>query len=428
MFESGPTEPSSASGGPDQRVRELERRNTELAAECARYRHLFRGASAALFLLDRRGLIREVNTSAQRLLGLRADDIVGRTLSGFVLAEDRPEFAALVEGREMPGTPRVLRVHHVDGAMTHVDAFHQTGGPDSGPCFMFVDVSERERGAIALQACEARFGEAFDSHPIAFLLTSRDARIVRANGAFCELVGYSPEQLEVMRFVDLTASEHRDAVREAGRELWSSDKARVDLEARCVRKDGARVWIRLIASLVKSFGEGERLARASVVDIDTRKNAQARAANAAELLVQKSAALRELVHQVQRERAKTERRVRANVNRLIVPAVARLRRRADDASAQELAWLERELRQLTAGLADDLPGATELSCRELQVCALIREKLSSARIAETLRISEHSVKVHRRNIRRKLGLTGRGVNLAAFVQEHQRHLSLGADA
>jgi len=59
-----------------------------------------------------------------------------------------------------------------------------------------------------------------------------------------------------------------------------------------------------------------------------------------------------------------------------------------------------------------------MTSRELAVCQLIREGLSTKEIAERLAISAKSVQTHRNHIRRKLGLLNQSVNLAGYLKTH----------
>jgi len=57
-----------------------------------------------------------------------------------------------------------------------------------------------------------------------------------------------------------------------------------------------------------------------------------------------------------------------------------------------------------------------LTPREIEVCDLIREGLPSKKIARALSISLKTVEKHRDNIRKKLGIANRRINLTPFLQ------------
>ena len=57
-----------------------------------------------------------------------------------------------------------------------------------------------------------------------------------------------------------------------------------------------------------------------------------------------------------------------------------------------------------------------LTPREIEVCDLIREGLSSKEIGRSLSISLKTVEKHRDNIRKKLGIANRRINLASLLK------------
>ncbi len=63
------------------------------------------------------------------------------------------------------------------------------------------------------------------------------------------------------------------------------------------------------------------------------------------------------------------------------------------------------------------PAAEELTARELEVLALLAQRLSNKEIAATLGVAEKTVKTHVSNILSKLGMTSR-LEVARYAKEH----------
>lgn len=59
-----------------------------------------------------------------------------------------------------------------------------------------------------------------------------------------------------------------------------------------------------------------------------------------------------------------------------------------------------------------------LSPREMEICQMIRADKDSRDIAKALGLTYHTVIVHRKNIRKKLGLNQKRQNLANFIKRH----------
>jgi DNA-binding NarL/FixJ family response regulator len=57
-----------------------------------------------------------------------------------------------------------------------------------------------------------------------------------------------------------------------------------------------------------------------------------------------------------------------------------------------------------------------LSEQEMRVAALIKKGLTNNKIGNMLSISEHTVKTHRRNIRKKLKIQNSNINLRSYLK------------
>jgi DNA-binding CsgD family transcriptional regulator len=138
-----------------------------------------------------------------------------------------------------------------------------------------------------------------------------------------------------------------------------------------------------------------------------------------ELLQQRSAALHELVEQLKTEQETLEAKVRANIDQLIRPVLQNAKEAAGQPKVKGyLEIIDKNLRGITSSFGTAIENEWDsLSRREVEVSQLIRDGLSSKRIAELLGISYRSVTAHRRNIRRKLGLKARKINLPTYLRK-----------
>lgn len=138
-------------------------------------------------------------------------------------------------------------------------------------------------------------------------------------------------------------------------------------------------------------------------------------------LYRKNIALREVLDQLERDKRAAARRLRAAVDGILLPLVARLRRSSLSADAREryLSLLESHLSELAASSGErGVAGlAPRLSPREVEVADLVRSGTGTKEIADMLGVSEATVERHRHNIRRKLGISDPSVNLASFLSD-----------
>jgi DNA-binding CsgD family transcriptional regulator len=81
--------------------------------------------------------------------------------------------------------------------------------------------------------------------------------------------------------------------------------------------------------------------------------------------------------------------------------------------------LRNYMHDLASELATPLESNTPLSAQELRVALMVRNGMTSVEIAGRLRVSPETVKTHRRNIRRKFGLTSTNQKLSTYLQALQ---------
>lgn len=134
-------------------------------------------------------------------------------------------------------------------------------------------------------------------------------------------------------------------------------------------------------------------------------------------LEETNSALRVLLRQREKDKKEVEMRVEDNIRQLIVPYLQVLKKLPLPAEANAC------LNVIQANLDDIVSTFTEhnghrlgsLSAKELLVANLVRQGEQDKVIAQTLSLSPDTVKAHRRNIRKKLGLTGGKTNLRTYL-------------
>ncbi|MGV8075245.1 MAG: response regulator [Syntrophobacteraceae bacterium] len=82
----------------------------------------------------------------------------------------------------------------------------------------------------------------------------------------------------------------------------------------------------------------------------------------------------------------------------------------------EFEMLAMQMSQLSGDLMEDAHASSVLSTTELRIAALIGDGLTSHEIANRLCLSLETVKTHRRNIRKKLGITNTRANLSRHLK------------
>ena len=134
-------------------------------------------------------------------------------------------------------------------------------------------------------------------------------------------------------------------------------------------------------------------------------------------LTEISEALSAMTKVVETVRRVTQTRMVQQIKSLILPLVEDLSHdRQPQIYEPYLAHLICVLDDIQEGFATTLQATTSLSARELRTALMIKHGMTNQEIASYLHLALETVKAHRRNIRKKLGITGTKCTLSAYLQ------------
>ncbi|MGB3635234.1 MAG: PAS domain S-box protein [Rubrobacteraceae bacterium] len=136
------------------------------------------------------------------------------------------------------------------------------------------DVTDRKRSEEEIRESEQRFRATFEQAAVGILQVTLDAGWARVNDRFCEITGYTREELEQKSVFDLISPEDFDADFDRGVRMLAGELREYSEEKCIVGKHGRRVWIDLTVSLVHDESDEPQYFIAIAVDISKRKQAE----------------------------------------------------------------------------------------------------------------------------------------------------------
>lgn len=134
---------------------------------------------------------------------------------------------------------------------------------------------KRERRALEqlLNAAQSEYQTIFRLAAIGIAHIGPDGRFLRANPFFCNMLGYTCDELVGRSFQDATYPEDRDKDANILAKMLEGELPSYALEKRCVRKDSTVFWAHVTASLVRDqYGRPDYLV-VFAKNIDQRKRA-----------------------------------------------------------------------------------------------------------------------------------------------------------
>ncbi len=175
-------------------------------------------ADVMIVEIDALGRVLLINQKGCRILGYKREDVVGKNwFDHFLPARLREEVAGysrkLLQGKIRPGgyfeNPVLTKSGKERILKWHNTILKDSAGKIIGHLSSGQDITEWKDAQAALRKSEARFKRVADSNMIALAFWDAHGRVLEANNAFLNLIGYSRRELKErkIRWRDLTPAE-----------------------------------------------------------------------------------------------------------------------------------------------------------------------------------------------------------------------------
>ena len=260
-------------------VARLLRRDQLVAGSERKFRALLESAPDAIVIVDWHGHIQLVNAQAERIFGYDRDDLVGQNVAELIPGRLRGAHREHLRGYLGAAHPRPmgsdleLLGRRSDGSEFPVEISLGPLQTDQGLLVSAAirDITARRRAESALRAAEERFRTAFEAAPVGMALMALDGRLLKVNGAMCDIVGHAREQLEGNHVSAIV--HHDDGAADAAEvaRLLAGPESRYRAERRYIHAAGHVVPVDLSVAVVRD-GDGAPLhLLAQANDITERK-------------------------------------------------------------------------------------------------------------------------------------------------------------
>ena len=134
------------------------------------------------------------------------------------------------------------------------------------------EIADRKRSELELRESEQRFRLTFEQAAVGIAHVTPQGRFIRINQRFCDIVGYSREEMLARTFQEISHPDELEADLKLIEQLLSGEIKTLSLEKRYFRRDGSIVWVKLTESLAR-----RPFRRASIPDLDYRRYHRAEA-------------------------------------------------------------------------------------------------------------------------------------------------------
>ena len=133
---------------------------------------------------------------------------------------------------------------------------------------------KRHQAEAAIQESEERYRKIFEDAPIGIINFDAKFNILKANKAFCDLLGYAEEEIVKLSFIEVTHLKDLQKELELGEQVFKGVLPSYQIEKRFIKKDQEPIWTNLMATVIRDK-QGKALHGLGMIrDITERKQAE----------------------------------------------------------------------------------------------------------------------------------------------------------
>lgn len=398
----------------------LAEKNRTLTLDKNKYENIFEATSDIVLVVDGQGKILEMNIAARDCLG---DGVGGQVLDYMKLSDY--SFDSFIESFPYG---EMHEVRMPDGTAIYsmvVVPLKTVSLASAGYVIILNDITnivdqrvELEKVVSertdALRKSEKLFRSLFTSAGEGIILMDKNHKIVQANGKAADMFGLTVGSIEGKNCVSIIHPDSIDRLYIAA-SIEDGDVWHGELNGVTASGDAFPASI----TVNKLQLGGEYFLHLIIRNITSQKAMEEYLRQEKTKAEEMNVTLRNVMKAIDREKEDLELSISQKVTASIIPSVQKLAAEENsEVRAMYLSILRDQLAGLTRSSAsisnDDM---MRLTRSEIQVCQMIQSGATSKDIADTMNISFETVQTHRKNIRKKLGLSGKDVNLFAYLNK-----------
>ena len=394
------------------------------------YRTLFEDNPYAIQEIDSIGTIIYANKAHGDMYGYEESELIGQSVIDFLVPDvqrnELPSYLAILVKDQPPPTiyhQKILTKHGIERNIEVAwNYMRDLKGNVKGFISVLTDITERKETEDALKSSEKKFKLLAEKSPN-MIFINKKGRVAYVNEKCVEIMGYAREEYysENFNFMDLIAPESIDLVKENFSKHMQGE-AIPSYEYKIIKKSGEAIFA--IHSTVLIDFENEKAIVGIATDITERKMVEDKMKEARDELEsrviertlelqEKNVALKVLLKQREEDKNDIEQNILSNVKSLVQPYIQKLKR--NNSNLEDISYLnliESNLEDIISPFSQKLSSNyMKFSAKEIEIANLIKEGKKNKEIMEIMSIAFDTVKAHRRNIRKKLGIYNKATNL-----------------
>jgi len=369
-------------------------------------------------------IVFEVNEFLCRMIGYHREELIGQPSRIFYPSDEDYDFVGKEKYRQIRekgvGTIETRFISRNRGILNIQLSSMPIDSTDlsAGVTFTVLDITEIKQTEKALRESEDRLkiaGKA--SYDLIYEWnTSND--VLEWFGDIDGLLGYEKGEISrsISAWLDLVHAEDKLLLKTAV-EFHRTKTESIHYEYRLRHRDGTyRYFHDHGLPLLNEKGRPDKWLGVCT-DITDRKRYEDERKQKAIELEDTNTALSILLKKRDQDNQEMEKKIYANYDLIILPFLSKLRNSlSDNHQKQLLEILETGLKEILSPFAKKLSDPLiMLTPSEIQIASMIKQGLLNKEISQTLQCSIRTIDTHRANIRKKLALKNKKLNLRSYL-------------
>ena len=295
-------------------------------------------------------------------------------------------------------------------------------GTTLGVVQIALNVTQHKQTELGLKTTYEFLRSLLEHSPTPIFVTRGDGYVEMVNRAWETIAGFKREQAVGQFLRDIFPGKIADRFDRINKKVLHSGVPR-EVEESIDFSTGSYNFYTVKFPIQDA--SGERVAVGSIsVDITARKHVEheleqreVELRRKSEQLSEMNTALRVLLRQRDEDQKELEERIVSNVNELVLPYVHKLKEmHLNEAQISYLEIVEMHLKDIiTPFLRQMVTEYPRMTAKELQVATFVKEGKTNKEIAQIMNVSVNAVEIHRYNLRNKLGLQNKKINLRSYL-------------
>jgi PAS domain S-box-containing protein len=415
----------------------------QLAQSESYYRSLLANMHDDILVIDRQYRITDVNKAFLSTSGRKREDVIGRYCyeisHGYSEPCSRYGEVCLLQEVFASGEPATCLHKHVHASGSQVlcdlilSPFKNNNNRVTHVIEVIRDVTNLLDAERKLNENEARFRFLLETMAQGFGIQDENGLLTYVNDMVCKMVGYSKEEIIGRPFTDFIDAANQEIYQQQLIHRKKGASGSYEIELIC--KNGKKLPVLVSPQPINDIDGSFKGSYAIVTDITSQKRTKETLQKARDQLERRvtsrteeleiktknleevNTALKVLLAKRDEDKLELEQKVLVNVKELVLAYLEKLKKSGlDDRQKTYVEIIETNLKDIVSPFLRGLSNKyVNLTPTEIQVANLVKQGRISKEIAELLNLSTRTIEFHRDNIRHKLGIKNKNINLRTHL-------------